>query len=217
VRSVCVIILLLLALTGAEAADVDVKHLDSGPALIVIEGDLELGDIETFRTKAALLPPAGATVEFRSKGGSLLAGIRIGALIRTKKFTTVVPDGAQCASACALAWLGGTRRFVGQHSNIGFHTAYIFKPAGPVESGPGNAILGAYLNQLGLSEEAILYVTQAAPTSMQWMSVEEAAEHGIAVALLPPSRSASESNSNGAAITQQREGRSGVRSTLCAR
>jgi hypothetical protein len=46
--------------------------------------------------------------------------------------------------------------------------------------------LGAYLNQIGLSEEAILYITHAAPTSVQWMSLEEAAEYGIVVAKLPP-------------------------------
>jgi hypothetical protein len=60
------------------------------------------------------------------------------------------------------------------------------KTGGPAESGPGNAILGAYLNQLGLSEDAILYITYAAPTSVHWMSLEEAAEYGIAVAKLPP-------------------------------
>jgi hypothetical protein len=75
---------------------------------------------------------------------------------------------------------------VGENSSVGFHTAYIVKTAGPAESGPGNAILGAYLNQLGLSENAILYITHAAPTSVQWMSLEEAAEYGIVVAKLPP-------------------------------
>jgi hypothetical protein len=186
VRSVCVIVFWLVALTVAKAADIVVKPLEGGSTLIAIDGELELSDIDSFRAKAEPLPLGRTTVEFRSKGGKLLAGIRIGAQIRAKKFNTVVPDGAQCASACALAWLGGARRFVGENSNVGFHTAYILKTGGPAESGPGNAILGAYLNQLGLSEEAILYITYAAPTSVHWMSLEEAAEYGIAVAKLPP-------------------------------
>jgi len=175
----------LLALPAAQAADIVVKPLEGGATLIAIDGELELSDIESFRAKAEPLAVGRTTVEFRSKGGRLLAGIRIGARIRAKRFNTVVPDGAQCASACALAWLGGVRRFVGDYSSVGFHTAYILKTAGPTESGPGNAILGAYLNQLGLSEEAILYITHAAPTSVQWMSLEEAAEYGIVVAKLP--------------------------------
>ncbi len=176
----------LVALTVAKAADIVVKPLEGGSTLIAIDGELELSDIDSFRAKAEPLPLGRTTVEFRSKGGRLLAGIRIGAQIRAKRFNTVVPDGAQCASACALAWLGGVPRFVGESSSVGFHTAYILKTGGPAESGPGNAILGAYLNQIGLSEEAILYITHAAPTSVQWMSLEEAAEYGIAVAKLPP-------------------------------
>jgi hypothetical protein len=175
-----------LALPVAQAADIVVKPLEGGSALIAIDGELELSDIDSFRAKAESVPVGRTTIEFRSKGGKLLAGIRIGAQIRAKRFNTVVPDGAQCASACALAWLGGVRRFVGEHSSVGFHTAYILKTGGPAESGPGNAILGAYLNQLGLSEEAILYITYAAPTAVHWMSLEEAAEYGIAVAKLPP-------------------------------
>jgi len=188
VRNVCVIVLSFLALTRANAAEIAVKPLDNASVLVAIEGELDLGDIEVFRNKTEALPIGRATVEFSGKGGSLLAGIRIGTLIRAKKFITVVPDGAQCASACALAWLGGTRRLIGEHATVGFHTAYIVKTGGLIESGPGNAILGAYLNQLGLSEKAILYITHAAPTSMQWMSIEDAAEFGITVAKLPPSQ-----------------------------
>jgi len=193
VRSVSIAILLLLfALTAAEAADIDVKRLEGGSTLVVVEGKLEFGDIETFRAKVAALPAGGTTVAFQSKGGRLLAGIRIGTVIRSKKFATVVPDAAECASACALAWLGGTRRFAGKDAKIGFHAAYVIREGAPTESGPGNAIVGAYLNQLGLSEKAILYVTQAVPTSMQWMTMQDAAEYGIAVApLSPPPHSAS--------------------------
>jgi len=175
----------VLVSTAVEAAQISVNPLNNGSTLVAIEGELDLADIDTFRTRTESLPVGRATVEFSSKGGSLLAGIRIGSLIRTKKFTTVVPDGAQCASACAVAWLGGTRRLVGEYASIGFHSAYIVKTGALSESGPGNAILGAYLNQLGLTEKAILYITYAAPTSMQWMSMDEADEFGITAAKLP--------------------------------
>ena len=200
----CIIALWLLALTGAEAAQIAVKPLDNGPTMVVVEGELDLADIESFRIKTESLPIGRATVEFNSKGGSLLAGIRIGSLIRNRKFTTFVPDGAQCASACALAWLGGTRRFVGEYASVGFHTAYIVKTGGLAESGPGNAILGAYLNQLGLSEKAIIYITHAAPTSMQWMSMEEAAEYGITVVKLSPAHA--DPGPAGEAVAQHPEG-----------
>jgi hypothetical protein len=184
-RSICLLILLPWAVAGARAAEIDVRHLENGSTLIVIDGKFELGDVDAFRNKVAALPSGKATVAFQSKGGRLLAGIRIGTVIREKKFSTVVPDGGSCAAACALAWLGGTRRFVGEGSSVGFQAAYVLKSAVPTESGPGNAIVGAYLNQLGLSEKAILYVTQAPPTSMLWMNLQDAEAHGIAVSPLP--------------------------------
>ena len=70
---------------------------------------------------------------------------------------------------------------MGEGASVGFHAAYILKSYGPIESSSGNAILGAYLNQLGLSEDAILYITQAAPTSIQWMNMDDAGKYGIVV------------------------------------
>lgn len=184
VRYVLIVVILLFGLKGATAARFEVERLDAGSALITLDGDLELADIDSFRSKIASL--SRATVAFRSDGGSLLAGIRIGMLIRVNNFITVVPDGAQCASACAVAWLGGARRFMGMGSRVGFHAAYVQKAGATSESGPGNAVLGAYLDQLGLPEDAIVYITQAGPSSMKWLTMDEAGEHGIDVTLLPP-------------------------------
>jgi hypothetical protein len=55
----------------------------------------------------------------------------------------------------------------------------------------GTAVLGAYLNSIGLSEAAVAYVTMAAPNSMTWLTLQEAARYGIDVrplstAALPP-------------------------------
>jgi hypothetical protein len=185
VRYLLAIAAWLIVVNGAGAASIEVKTIEPANALVMIEGDLELTDIDSFRNKIA--PLSKATVAFRSDGGSLLAGIRIGMMIRVKNFITVVPDQAQCASACAVAWLGGAHRFMGTGSKVGFHAAYIQRAGTTTESGPGNAVLGAYLDQIGLPEDAIVYITQAAPNSMKWLTMDEAAQHGIDVALLPPS------------------------------
>lgn len=197
-RHVLAIVVSLLAPHAVEAANIEVRQVDTA-TLVLVDGDLELGDIEAFRNKVA--PLSKATVAFRSDGGSLLAGIRIGMLIRVRNFTTVVPDSAQCASACAVAWLGGAHRFLGVGSKVGFHAAYVQKAGGTAESGPGNAVLGAYLDQIGLPEDAIVYITQAAPNSMKWLSMEEAAQHGIEVALLPPPDAAPMSDPNSTAAS----------------
>jgi hypothetical protein len=196
VRHVLAIVVSLLAPHAVEAASIEVRQANA-TAVVMVDGDLELTDIEAFRSKVA--PLSRATVAFRSDGGSLLAGIRIGMLIRVKNFTTMVPDAAQCASACAVAWLGGARRYLGAGSKVGFHAAYVQRGGGTAESGPGNAVLGAYLDQIGLPEDAIVYITQASPNSMKWLNMDEAAQHGIDVELLPAPNAAPTSDQNATA------------------
>jgi hypothetical protein len=180
VRSVCIVPLLLSAVGPAAAATINVKHPENAAPVVVVTGEFEFSDIDAFSAAVDRLP--SATVSFASEGGALLAGIRIGTLIREKRFATLVPDGAVCASACAVAWLGGANRFVGKGASVGFHAAYVLRAGVMAESGPGNAVLGAYLGRIGLSEEAIRYVTDAEPSTIHWMSMIEAAEHGITLA-----------------------------------
>ena len=122
-----------------------------------------------------------ANVDFNSDGGDLRAGIAIGKSIRLKSFATTVLEGQRCASACALAWLGGSPRYMGRSALVGFHAAYIKKEGLPSESGVGNALVGSYLTQIGLSETAVVYITQAAPTEMTWLNLRNAKQIGIEV------------------------------------
>jgi hypothetical protein len=172
------IVLLLVLASPATAATITVTpQTGDTPAVVMVQGDLRDEDIDDFRFKVAKL--SSAVVALESDGGSLLAGIRIGEIIRLKGFVTVVANGARCASACATAWLGGVRRFMGEQARIGFHAAY--RSDTTSESGMGNAVLGAYLNSIGLSEAAVAYVTMADPNSMTWLTLEEAAKYGIDV------------------------------------
>jgi hypothetical protein len=103
VQKLCCL-LFLGSTVGANAAQIEATPIDStGQMLITITGELSPSDIDEFRTKTAGVPKA--IVALQSDGGSLLAGIRIGTLIRMKNFYTLVPDGVRCASACAIAWL----------------------------------------------------------------------------------------------------------------
>lgn len=175
-------LLLVLCAQPALAANIDVTpQQGDAPAVVLVRGVLRLEDIETFQFKVAGV--SKAVVALDSDGGSLLAGIRIGTLIRLRNFVTLVPSGAVCASACAVAWLGGARRFMALNAKIGFHAAYRNEGGLAIETGAGNAILGAYLSQIGLSETAIVYITQAPPHVMTWLTMSEAARHQIEVQL----------------------------------
>ena len=172
---------LCLCSTPGLAANISLSPLDNDPAhaVVAVEGVLVRGDHIKFRTQVGRLTKA--VVAFSSDGGNLFAAIEIGKTIRLKSFATAVLDGQRCASACALAWLGGLPRFMGHTGHVGFHAAYIEKEGRPSESGVGNALVGSYLTQIGLSETAVVYITQAAPTELTLLTWRDAEKIGIEV------------------------------------
>ena len=167
----------------AQAATISVQSAGpEKPAIVEVQGTLDAIDGERFFAKIA--PLTLAVVRFQSRGGSLVTGIQIGEMIRLKDFQTVVPAGARCASACALAWLGGIHRFMGPGARIGLHA--VSDPKSGQVTGVGNALLGAYLNRVGLPYSAVVYIAQAAPNSVIWLSFADVKRLGIEVTLLNP-------------------------------
>jgi hypothetical protein len=169
--------------SAAGGATISVKAAANGePALVTVDGDLQADDGDQFRSKTSFL--SKAIISFRSAGGSVVAGIQIGESIRLKGFTTVVAGTARCASACAIAWLGGTPRIMSPLARVGFHAAYSSETG--QETGVGNALVGAYLNKIGLPYSTVIFITQAAPNSMTWLSIADAGKQGIDVEPLGP-------------------------------
>ena len=187
-RSVGFVLLLFMALFVApvvEAATIDVTPMGAGKqALVTVTGPFEYSDIDQFRTKTSLI--SKAVVALASPGGNLSAGLEIGTMLRLKGFISFVPDGSQCASACALAWLGGAKRLMGSTAQVGFHSASIVKDGVATETSVGNALVGAYLNRIGLPDQAVVFITQAAPDDITWLSIEDAERLGIDVELFTP-------------------------------
>lgn len=161
----------------ANAADFQAVSAPDGTNVIVMTGPMEFGDDEAFRKIAAALDEA--TVVLDSPGGSVVAGMEIGRAIRSKGFSTAVAPDGLCASACALTWLAGAPRYAGPSSHIGFHASYVVKEGAASENGVANALVGAYLNQLNMSQEAIVFVTSAPPEGMEWLTRDKAREVGI--------------------------------------
>lgn len=163
---------------GAATTEVVSGRSGSTP-IIFVRGDLEPGDEKRFIERA--LGVDRAVVVLESDGGSLLAGIQIGKAIRLKEFSTAVLNGTRCASACALAWLGGVVRFIDATAKVGFHAAYERDGDHRKERGGANALAGAYLHGLGLSSRAVYFIMNTPADSITWLSLESAGQHGIEV------------------------------------
>lgn len=157
-----------------------------------VHGPFEPGDGERFvRTAVA----DKAVVVLESPGGNLLAGIGMGEHIRMKGYASAVPAGAICASACALAWLGGVKRFGTETSKIGFHAA---ATGGGDITSSGNALIGAYLNKIGVGYRAVHYITSPQPADMTWLSYSKARDLGIDIVALDDKKRSSPTGLGGA-------------------
>ena len=158
-----------------------ISDVQSKKPVVIVGGEIQYGDEKEFVKKTLNLDEA--VVVFHSPGGNVVAAIEIGKAIRLKEFYTYVPKDMLCASACAISWLGGTKRFMSKDARIGFHAAYKLRDGQAAESGLANALIGGYLNSIGLPQRTIAYVTSADPNSMQWINYEEATKYGIDVTL----------------------------------
>jgi hypothetical protein len=179
-------------LSACPASAATIVAAPAGPhdtGAIVVSGTLQPGDDEVF-SKRLMQFPKGVVV-FQGDGGDLQAAIKIGTAIRLKNYATLVPTESSCASACAVAWLGGAPRLMQDGSQIGFHAAYAVKGGQATEAGAPNALLGSYLGKIGLPDRAVVYITEAPPERMKWLSSADAEKMGIDVKRLaspkPPS------------------------------
>ena len=64
-------------------------------------------------------------VFLESPGGFMHAGIAIGRLFRQYRVQTIVVNNALCASSCAIAFLGGSKRSVQRGGIVMFHAPYL--------------------------------------------------------------------------------------------
>ena len=179
IRSVVVACMLLIIWQDCFAATFKDEPMDNDPnsGIVVVEGDF--GDADDTKLNIAIQKYTKGVVLFQSGGGNLVAGLSMGEAIRLKGFSTGVMSGSVCASSCALAWLGGVKRFLGPTAKLGFHAAYRVDGSVTRETGMGNALVGAYLTRIGLPLSAVAYITKASPEDMTWLTPDDAKKVGI--------------------------------------
>lgn len=114
-----------IAATGGRAtADLryELSADPEGTRFIMVAGTFEAGDrLAGFERMVASGRPAA--VIFHSEGGFPPKAMELGRLIRRLGLSTFQPYGLECASACALAFLGGVDRYADPGA-IGVHQTY---------------------------------------------------------------------------------------------
>jgi hypothetical protein len=156
---------------------------DDGLSFVIVQGEFELGDdLAAFSREVARNEVTA--VGFDSPGGSVAKAMELGRLIRSLGLSTLQPRGLECASACALAFMGGVQR-VAQPGAIGVHRSSF---ADDAFSSPGEAIehvqgatakVVGYMVEMGI-DAALLEVSLAySKDDVRYLSLSEMERYRI--------------------------------------
>lgn len=106
----CLVGTLLLAVAArADATRYgDFRHDSAMPHVLMFRGDIGRSTLRDFReaTKAHQI----TLLLLDSPGGRINASLDLARMIRARQIATAIPDGAECASACAFLFVAGARR-----------------------------------------------------------------------------------------------------------
>lgn len=160
---------------GVEQIPQPVFNLLRDGTELELAGGISFGTAQKFRAYLEEHPQI-ALIHLNSTGGRINEAIRIGDTIRERHINTYTSN--TCVSACALAFLGGTYRYVGAKGRLGFHSAYV-NLSNPVATFAGNQQQAEQLRRVGAPEAFIRQATSTAPTEMWFPTREELVSSGV--------------------------------------
>lgn len=145
--------------------------------------------LKTFIDKNNI--PEHSDIFFNSPGGSLMAGMELGKIVRNAGLFAYIGKGeggknknvaGECFSACALAFLGGQYRWVDSSSSYGVHRFSFTKKIshGVDVSQVLSALVAQYIRDMGANPELFSVMTLAGSDSITVLSQEQLKEYKVA-------------------------------------
>jgi hypothetical protein len=177
------------SLTATRIANLDVDGSGHSRPALLIKGTIGAAAASWFRDRLDEADLAkGDVVVLSSPGGDLNQAIIIGEVIRSRGLATAVGDinssghirPSYCASACVLAYAGGTTRFGIEGSMLGVHRFVTLSPGrDPVAETQRTAgVVLNYLTRMGVS--SAVAEAMSATDKVRWLDTKEAAAMNLA-------------------------------------
>ena len=157
---------------------------DDGRWTILLDGYIDALAANRLGALVAQEGIAEADVYFNSPGGSLIAGMEIGRLLRQRGYDTHVGKrtadvhelvGGVCYSACPFAYAGGVRRYLEFESVLGIHRAEnrVPLPDGSLFEQLVSQQATEYLLSMGVSPELFAIMSQVPHDEIRALTREE--------------------------------------------
>lgn len=154
--------------------------------VLMLSGTITTGAADAFAEEIGLRGDYVETVSLDSPGGSVDDALAIGRMIREAGFSTVVGDGALCASSCPLVLAGGTERSVSPRAAVGVHQ--IYASAAGADLGSAQAMSDAqavtaritrYLDDMGVDPRVWINAMETPPDRLYYLTHEETADFAL--------------------------------------
>ncbi|MBO6717707.1 MAG: hypothetical protein JJ913_07105 [Rhizobiaceae bacterium] len=182
----------VLACPGGALADLrfHTTTLDRDVPVLLVEGDFASRDsldgfVSAFRRSSA------STVVFDSPGGSVTKAIELGRLIRTLGLNTAQVRSRECASACALAFMGGVKRSaepgsIGVHrsSFVGGHGLATDDAVSVMQQVTGEVI--AFMSEMGVDPVLLQLALRYDSTDIRYLSMSEMEQYRLVTGTSAP-------------------------------
>lgn len=171
---------MLLIFTSAYAkADLKFEplKLNQDQSILVVSGTFEYDDdLKHFINAVKIYNPV--LVTFESGGGNVVKAIELGRMIRLLQLNTVQIRGAECSSACALAFLGGVQRYA-EAGAIGVHKSSFSDTTGMNVSDAVSSVqqltadVMSYINDMGADTNLLQLSLRYDSDDMRYLSLRE--------------------------------------------
>jgi hypothetical protein len=172
IRLATSVAILCLANGLVHAASLNTSVSKEGKTIISLQGDIERGDAERLRAIVRATNEANRVVSglrLNSAGGNLLESVEMAEIVKVAKISTVVANGATCASACFVVFSAGYEKFASYGAQIGVHGASDTSGRETVASGAATVSMARIVNQLGVPSGIVGKMVLTRPDQMVWL------------------------------------------------
>jgi hypothetical protein len=168
--------MVILSPLVAAAADIKSSSGKDGRMTILITGEIEPGDADSFSVAVKEANNAGklvVNIRLNSEGGNLLEGVKLADAVRYGKMSTNVGKNATCASACFLIFAAGSTKFATYDAKIGVHGASDEDGSESVQSGAATVSMARIAKELGVPSAIIGRMVVTPPNEMVWLAPQD--------------------------------------------
>jgi hypothetical protein len=178
VRKVSTVALIIsLMSTQADAMTYSFHKVGEHEIILDASGRIDRDELATLIRYEENYIPDGLTIRgisLNSKGGEINDAKEIVNYVRNAHWTTDIPMGGVCASACVMIWSSGSAKSAQTPSWIGVHQSFgEYADKDGTTDAAGTATMDRILRENGAPQSVLDKERTTPPSQVYWLSADE--------------------------------------------